>query len=84
MESNDVGNSTSHPETPADIDEEDENAASWTQPWSDLPSPGPKKYDAPCKAFGQGYCKYGNDCFYRHDPSPYAGEQISNPVSDYF
>ena len=43
--------------------------ATWLQPWHTetvQPPPLPIKIDAPCKRFGQGYCRFGDDCTYLH------------------
>ncbi|KAF8963432.1 hypothetical protein BDZ97DRAFT_1701588 [Flammula alnicola] len=49
-----------------DANEEDD---SWSKPWSteitDVPA-APKKINAPCKMFGQGYCRFGEGCSYKH------------------
>ncbi|KAF9557339.1 hypothetical protein CPC08DRAFT_710480 [Agrocybe pediades] len=61
---------------------DDINASSWLQPWPvDSPAPeGPRKINAYCKAFGQGYCRYGDQCRYLHDEEKPGWESEASPV----
>ena len=45
-----------------------DNETTWSQPWTETVQPPsfPKKIDAPCMRFGQGYCPRGDDCNYLH------------------
>ncbi|GLB41756.1 putative oxidoreductase family, NAD-binding Rossmann fold [Lyophyllum shimeji] len=45
-----------------------EDEKSWALHWSDevVQPLVPAKFQSPCKAFGQGYCAYGDSCRYQH------------------
>ena len=65
-----------------------DNEATWSQSWHTetvQPPPFPRKIDAPCKRFGQGYCPFGDDCTYLHlsedSDTNSEGEDVSVSIS---
>lgn len=57
--------------------------ATWSTPWPTKPpsSPSPRRIDEPCKAYGQGHCRFGDNCIYLHLPPPGPPEQTATRVS---
>ncbi|KAF8075023.1 hypothetical protein FPV67DRAFT_1475759 [Lyophyllum atratum] len=68
------GASAAHTQLTADEDQitfprtPNEDEETWAVEWShEIPEPSiPPKLQAPCKAFGQGHCAYGDSCLYMH------------------
>lgn len=62
----------------------DDDEKTWSTAWSDNVAEiaGPTRINAPCKAFGQGYCARGDLCWYRHiaPPDPMSTAQTPTPV----
>ncbi|KAJ7587932.1 hypothetical protein C8J56DRAFT_940533 [Mycena floridula] len=47
---------------------QDDDSATWgTAQWKDpAPVAGPSRIDKPCLAYGQGFCRFGSSCRFRH------------------